>query len=69
MNYRQEILHGNLASYFKGRIIAYGSPDMLRNDPHPALRQLLEGSIDGPLTDRAVSRSRLAPIASEASAP
>lgn len=39
------------AMLFKGRIVAEGTPDELRNSPNGAVRQFLEGRTSGPLTD------------------
>jgi phospholipid/cholesterol/gamma-HCH transport system ATP-binding protein len=39
------------AMIFKGRIIAEGTPDELRNSRDGAVRQFLEGRTSGPLTD------------------
>ena len=43
-----------IAMLYKGRIIACGSPDEIRANPHPVLRQMVTGSTDGPLTDAAL---------------
>ena len=40
-----------IAMLYKGRIIALGSRDEIRADPHPVLQQLLTGSTTGPLTE------------------
>lgn len=40
-----------IAMLYKGRIIACGSKDEIRVNPHPVLQQLLTGSTVGPLTE------------------
>lgn len=40
-----------IAMLYKGRIIAFGTPDEIRQSDHPVLEQLLSGSVRGPLTE------------------
>ncbi len=40
-----------IAVLHRGRFIALGTVDEVRADPNPAVRQLLTGSVDGPLTE------------------
>lgn len=39
-----------IAILHRGEILSIGSPDELRASEHPAVRQLLDGTVDGPLT-------------------
>lgn len=41
----------HIALLYKGRIVAWGTPDEIRDNNHPVLRQLLTGAADGPLTE------------------
>lgn len=41
----------NIAMLHKGEFLISGSPDELRASQHPAVRQLLEGQVEGPLTE------------------
>ncbi|MBI5015238.1 MAG: ABC transporter ATP-binding protein [Deltaproteobacteria bacterium] len=38
-----------IAMLYEGRIIAYGTPDEIRSNPNPFLRQFLKGSTEGPI--------------------
>ncbi len=40
-----------IAMLYKGRLIAVGSKDHIRANPHPVLQQMLSGSTKGPLTE------------------
>jgi phospholipid/cholesterol/gamma-HCH transport system ATP-binding protein len=40
-----------IAMLYKGRMIAVGSKDGIRANPHPVLQQMLTGSTKGPLTE------------------
>ncbi|TVR13076.1 MAG: ATP-binding cassette domain-containing protein [Planctomycetota bacterium] len=40
----------HIAILHLGEILALGTPDELRESQHPAVRQLLDGTVDGPLT-------------------
>jgi phospholipid/cholesterol/gamma-HCH transport system ATP-binding protein len=40
-----------IAMLYKGRIIAVGTKDQIRANPHPVLQQMLTGSTKGPLTE------------------
>ncbi len=40
-----------IAVLHRGRFIALGTPDEVRADENPVVRQLLTGSVDGPLTE------------------
>ncbi len=40
-----------IAMLYKGRMIAVGSKDEIRANPHPVLQQMLTGSTKGPLTE------------------
>lgn len=40
-----------IAMLYKGRIIACGTKESIRSNPHPVLQQLLTGSTIGPLTE------------------
>ena len=46
---RIALLHG-------GQIVWTGTPAALEGDPHPALRQFVDGNPDGPLTQQSVPR-------------
>lgn len=39
----------NVAMLYKGKILQHGSPDEIRNSDHPAVRQFISGSLDGPI--------------------
>ncbi len=43
-----QIAH-KIAMLYKGTIIEYGSPEDIRRSTSPALRQFLEGKVDGPI--------------------
>lgn len=45
-----------VAMLYEGEIIANVSPDAIRDVEHPALRQLLSGSVDGPLTEKYLAK-------------
>jgi phospholipid/cholesterol/gamma-HCH transport system ATP-binding protein len=47
-----------IAMLYKGRIIALGTTDTIRQDPNPVLQQLLTGSTTGPLTDNMLQGQR-----------
>jgi phospholipid/cholesterol/gamma-HCH transport system ATP-binding protein len=36
---------------WQGKIVARGNPAQMRDDPHPAVRQFVSGSLKGPMTD------------------
>jgi phospholipid/cholesterol/gamma-HCH transport system ATP-binding protein len=40
-----------IAMLYKGRMIAVGTKDQIRANPHPVLQQMLTGSTKGPLTE------------------
>jgi len=40
-----------IALLYKGRIVACGTKDETRGNPHPVLQQMLTGSTKGPLTE------------------
>lgn len=40
-----------IAMLYKGRLIAVGTKDQIRANPHPVLQQMLTGSTKGPLTE------------------
>lgn len=40
-----------IAMLYKGRLIAVGSKEQIRANPHPVLQQMLTGSTKGPLTE------------------
>lgn len=58
-----------IAMLYKGRIIACGTRDEIRSNPHPVLQQLLTGSTIGPLTEGYVEPKPAAPAAPTAPAP
>lgn len=39
----------NVAMLYKGKILQHGSPDEIINSEHPAVRQFISGSLDGPI--------------------
>lgn len=39
----------NVAMLYKGKILQHGSPDEIRMSEHPAVRQFISGSLDGPI--------------------
>jgi len=39
-----------VAMLHEGTIIAYGTPDEIRNSTDPRVRQFIEGSAEGPIT-------------------
>jgi len=39
----------NVAMLFQGRILQVGTSDEIRNSTHPAVRQFINGSLDGPI--------------------
>ena len=39
----------NVAMLYKGKILQHGSPDEINNSDHPAVRQFISGSLDGPI--------------------
>jgi len=41
----------SIAMFYKGQIIADGSPDEIRNSKHPVIRQFINGEAQGPITD------------------
>jgi phospholipid/cholesterol/gamma-HCH transport system ATP-binding protein len=47
-----------IAMLYKGRIIACGTPDAIRANPHPVLQQLLTGSTTGPLTEAYIEQNK-----------
>ena len=40
-----------IAMLYKGRLIAVGTKEQIRANPHPVLQQMLTGSTKGPLTE------------------
>jgi phospholipid/cholesterol/gamma-HCH transport system ATP-binding protein len=58
-----------IAVLYKGRFIALGDKDAIREDPHPVLRQLLTGSTRGPLTEGYLAPPTSAPTAGTSPAP
>jgi phospholipid/cholesterol/gamma-HCH transport system ATP-binding protein len=34
---------------YQGKIVAQGTPDEIRNNPHPFLQQFVRGEADGPI--------------------
>ncbi|MDR3579222.1 MAG: ABC transporter ATP-binding protein [Oryzomonas sp.] len=43
-----DIAH-NVAMLFRGRILQQGTPDEIMNSTHPAVKQFINGSLDGPI--------------------
>lgn len=39
----------NVAMLYRGKILQHGSPDEIVNSDHPAVRQFISGSLDGPI--------------------
>jgi phospholipid/cholesterol/gamma-HCH transport system ATP-binding protein len=39
----------NVAMLFRGKILQHGTPDDIKNSTHPAIRQFITGSLDGPI--------------------
>jgi phospholipid/cholesterol/gamma-HCH transport system ATP-binding protein len=39
----------NVAMLFRGKILQHGTPDEIINSEHPAVRQFISGSLDGPI--------------------
>lgn len=39
----------NVAMLYKGKILQYGTPSEIKNSIHPAVRQFISGSLDGPI--------------------
>ncbi|MSN25243.1 MAG: ATP-binding cassette domain-containing protein [Geobacter sp.] len=39
----------NVAMLYKGKILRQGSPSEIKNSDHPAVRQFISGSLDGPI--------------------
>lgn len=39
----------NVAMLFRGKILQHGTPDEIINSDHPAIRQFISGSLDGPI--------------------
>ncbi len=39
----------NVAMLFRGKILQYGTSDDIKNSDHPAVRQFISGSLDGPI--------------------
>lgn len=39
----------NVAMLYKGKILQHGSPSEIKNSKHPAVRQFISGSLDGPI--------------------
>lgn len=39
----------NVAMLYRGKILQQGSPDEINNSDHPAVRQFISGSLDGPI--------------------
>lgn len=39
----------NVAMLFKGKILQHGTPDEIMKSDHPAIRQFISGSLDGPI--------------------
>ncbi|MFZ2447868.1 MAG: ABC transporter ATP-binding protein [Syntrophobacteraceae bacterium] len=44
---------------FRGRVVAYGSPEEIQNSPDPMVQQFINGSADGPIPLRQSSRDYL----------
>lgn len=45
------VMLGNVRPY-KGKVLAYGTPDEIRNSPDPWVQQFINGSADGPIPYR-----------------
>lgn len=39
----------NVAMLFRGKILQHGTPEEIKNSEHPAIRQFISGSLDGPI--------------------
>lgn len=39
----------NVAMLYRGKILQYGTSDEIKNSDHPAIRQFISGSLDGPI--------------------
>jgi phospholipid/cholesterol/gamma-HCH transport system ATP-binding protein len=39
----------NVAMLFRGKILQHGTSDEIKNSDHPAIRQFISGSLDGPI--------------------
>ncbi|MFH1026837.1 MAG: ABC transporter ATP-binding protein [Pseudomonadota bacterium] len=39
----------NVAMLYRGKILQHGSPSEIKNSNHPAVRQFISGSLDGPI--------------------
>jgi len=39
----------NVAMLYRGKILQHGTPDEINNSDHPAVRQFISGSLDGPI--------------------
>lgn len=53
---------------YQGRVLAYGTPDEIRNSPDPVVQQFISGSADGPIpyrTSRDLYLQTLAGVAEE----
>ena len=41
----------SIAMFYKGQVIADGTPDEIRNSKHPVIQQFIHGSAQGPITE------------------
>jgi phospholipid/cholesterol/gamma-HCH transport system ATP-binding protein len=41
----------SIAMFYRGQVIADGSPDEIRNSKHPVVRQFISGQAQGPITE------------------